>query len=288
MSEERAKRRRTKRTSDMPVDLTKEREAFVRTFLKKGVELTEHLIAENEALRTELAQQQVDNARLRAQLASDDAIRRLLETIEKLEAEKLDLLHHAKELENATRSHQGRYSEIEQELNDLANLYVASFTLHSTLSPRGVVRNVKELLGQLVGADAFAIYVLDAEARVAHPVSSEGIATSEIGPINVGEGPIGSACATGERRIRRGKPLPRGTLADPLAIIPLLADDRPIGAIAIAALLVQKTGWASVDEELFKLLGAHAGTALIAATLYGRTTGPTAALVGLREALNLV
>ena len=41
MSDERPKRRaKDRRTSDAPVDLTKEREAFVRTFLRKGVELT--------------------------------------------------------------------------------------------------------------------------------------------------------------------------------------------------------------------------------------------------------
>src|SRR6185369_298710 len=113
MAEERGKKRRGQRTSDAPVDLTQEREAFVRTFLKKGVELTEDLIKENEQLRAELSQQQMDNAGLRAQVASDDAIRRLLTTIEQLETEKRDLMARARELETATRRHQGRYAEIE-------------------------------------------------------------------------------------------------------------------------------------------------------------------------------
>jgi hypothetical protein len=49
-------------------------------------------------------------------------------------------------------------------------------------------------------------------------------------------------------------------------------------------LLVQKTGWASVDEELFKLLGAHAASALIAAgflaTMTGADIDPAATLAG--------
>ena len=43
------------RASDMPMDLRKERESFVRTYLKRGVELTEELLGENEELRGEIA-----------------------------------------------------------------------------------------------------------------------------------------------------------------------------------------------------------------------------------------
>ena len=70
------------RASDLPMDLIKERESFVRSFLKKGVEYTEHLLQENAQLRDDLSRIQDDNTRLRAQIASDDAIRDLLRTVE--------------------------------------------------------------------------------------------------------------------------------------------------------------------------------------------------------------
>ena len=109
MSDERPKRRaKDRRTSDAPVDLTKEREAFVRTFLRKGVELTEDLLRENQELQSEMSRLQIDNARLRAQVASDDAIRELLRTVDALEQEKKDLMSRSRELEQATRKHQGR------------------------------------------------------------------------------------------------------------------------------------------------------------------------------------
>ena len=289
MSDERPKRRaKDRRTSDAPVDLTKEREAFVRTFLRKGVELTEDLLRENQELQSELSRLQIDNARLRAQVASDDAIRELLRTVDALEQEKKDLMSRSRELEQATHKHQGRYTEIEDELNDLANLYVASFQLHITLQPRRVLRHMKELLAQLVGAEAFVVYIVDLEGKHALPAGSEGVPEELLGPVQLGNGKIGEALATGIAVMHTAEPLGRTTLDDPLAVIPLQADGRCVGAIAILSLLAQKTAWASVDQELFHLLGAHAATALIAASLYSRTPGPAAALAGLREQLHLV
>ena len=198
MSEERPKKRaKDKRTSDAPLDVTKEREAFVRTFLRKGVELTEDLLRENQELQSELTRLQMDNARLRAQVASDDAIRELLRTVDALEREKTDLMNRSRELEQATDRHQGRYTEIEIELNDLANLYVASFQLHVTLAPRRVVRNVKELLAQLVVAEGFVLYIVDPDGRHARAVGSEGVHEHEIAPVQLGDGKIGEAIATG-------------------------------------------------------------------------------------------
>jgi GAF domain len=288
MSEERPKRRaKDKRTSDAPVDLTKEREAFVRTFLRKGVELTEDLLRENQVLQSELSRLQIENARLRAQVASDDAIRELLRTVDALEQEKRDLVSRSRELEQATHTHQGRYSEIEDELNDLANLYVASFQLHITLAPRRVLRHMKELLAQLVGAEAFVVYIVDPDGKHAQAVGSEGVPEDQLGPVQLGAGKVGEALATGIASMHTQKPLGRMTLDDPLAVIPLQADGRCVGAIAILSLLAQKTAWANVDQELFHLLGTHAATALIAASLYSRTSGPASSLGGLREQLHL-
>ena len=75
------------RESEKPVDLTRERESFVRQFIRRGVELTEGLLEENERLRTRIEQLQEQNGLLRAQIASDDAIRDLLRKIETLESD---------------------------------------------------------------------------------------------------------------------------------------------------------------------------------------------------------
>jgi len=286
MAEKKGQKRRTQAgTSEAPLDLTKERETFVRTFLRKGVEFAEELLQENKHLRAELSRLQTENARLRTQVASDDAIRELLRTIEGLERERNDLIERSSELERVWRRYEGRYTDLENELNDLANLYVASFQLHATLSLRRVVRHIKELLLQLVGAEAFVIYVLDSDGKIAVPLGSEGIAEADVRPVAVGEGVIGEACFTGIAQVSHTAPLARGTLAAPLAVIPMMVDGRPVGAISVVSLLQQKNEWASVDRELFKLLGAHGATALIAANLYASAPGPVPALSGIRDNL---
>ncbi len=275
------------RASDLPMDLIKERESFVRSFLKKGVEYTEHLLQENAQLREDISRIQDDNARLRAQIASDDAIRDLLRTVEKLEHERKALLAHSSELEESRIAHQGRHDEIEQEVNDLANLYIASYQLGASLSLRRVVRHLRDMCGQLVGAHGFVIYVLDEGTRVAYPIAHEQLDEASIVPVPVGVGPVGEACLTGIPRIREdgAAHFIQGTHEDPVAVIPLISDGKPVGAISVITLLEQKSQWMNVDRELFQLLGAQAGTALIAANLYAASAGPIQALAGVRQKL---
>lgn len=282
MTEERGSGR-GKRASDAPVDLTKERETFVRTFLRKGVELTEELLAENGDLRKQVAHLERDNARLRAQVASDDAIRDLIGRIDDLETQKRELLDRSHELEESQRQDEGRYAQVEAELNDLANLYIASYQLHASLSLRRVVRHLRDTIGQLIGAHGFVIYVVDASGGCAVPVGFEGLPEESVRPVPLGEGIVGEVCTTGIERIRER--FDEGGLEDPVAVLPLMAEGRPMGAIAIASMLEQKKEWASVDRELFKLLSAHGGSALIAANLYAAVWSPEAALEGILENL---
>jgi hypothetical protein len=266
-------------------DLTRERESFVRNFLRKGVEFTEELLRENEELRRHAQALERDNTELRAQVKSDDAMRDVLRTIERLEQEKRNLLDRSSALEQATRRYEGRYAAIEQELNDLANLYVASFQLHSTLKPPHVLQHIRELLAQLVGAESFVIYILNDDGRRAIPVGSEGVLEADLKEIYVGEGAVGAVCASGQSSVRQGSPLGEGTIASPLAVIPMLADGQTVGVISILRLLEQKQAWVQVDQELFHLLGTHAAAALLAAHLYSKESDLLSALAGLGEGL---
>ncbi len=273
------------RASDIPLDLTRERETFVRSFLRKGVELTEELLEENASLRSRLAAREQENLELRAQVASDDAIRDLLQRIEGLEHEKKRLSAHSQTLAEAQQSVRHRYAEIENELNDLANLYIAAFQLHSSLSLRRVVRHLLDMIGQLIGAQAFIVYVVDGEAGEARPLAQENV-DLEIPAVGLGEGAVGEACLTGLSRIPEHFPseLPaRGSIDEPFALVPLVAVGKPVGVIAIVSMLEQKQTWAKVDHELLHLLSVHAGPALIAANLYTQNTTPVSALGGLVE-----
>src|SRR5271155_2100531 len=69
-------------------DLRAQRTAFVSTFFKKGAELTEELLRENERLQATSRKLGAENAALRAQLGKDDAIREAHKKIDDLESER--------------------------------------------------------------------------------------------------------------------------------------------------------------------------------------------------------
>lgn len=269
---------RAHRTSDVPADLKEEREAFVRQFLRRGVELTEDVLSENRSLHEQLARLQEDNARLRGALASSDAIRDLIKKIDALETEHRELLSQSTTLAETSRRSEERTNEVEQELHDLANLYIASSHLHATLSVRGVVRHMRELLQQLLGAERYAIFVLREPDR-ASVLVAEGIDAGTVVP--VGEGAIGTVIATGRSRVVEGPPQPPGTLESPLAIIPLRVRERVLGAIVVVSVFEQKERWAAVDHELLDLMGAQAGIALVAARLFAGVADARALLPGI-------
>jgi hypothetical protein len=287
---------RDRHTSEHPADLTKDREAFVRQFLRKGFEVTETLLEENREIRDQLHRIREENARLREHVASDDAIRDLLRKIEQLESDRKALLERSDELDERSKRNEIRTGEIEQELHDLANLYIASSHLHATLSVRGVMKHLAELLQQLMGADRYAIYLADRSGTRARPVLASGLSELQIdsefgskfdgpGAFMVGEGPIGVCMMTGVSRIREETPLTAGTLADPIAIIPMNVRDVCIGAIVVVSLLAQKERWAAVDLALFDFLGTHSATALIAANQYASASDPRNALAGIENHL---
>jgi hypothetical protein len=222
---------------------------------------------------------QDENVRLRAQLASNDAIRELLQKIEGLERERKSLLNQSAELERQFAQHTERHTEVEQELNNLASLYVASFQLSGTLSVGRVVRHVCELLEQLVGAQTFVLYIVSPDGTRALPIGARGhgpVQPQLLPSISVEDGLIGDVCLTGVARVI--EPEAQRNPNEPIAVLPLIFDSEVVGIITIQRLLPHKRSWARVDEELFKLLSAHGATALIAANLYAKEVGPRAAL----------
>jgi hypothetical protein len=270
------KKGRSSRKSDRPAaavaaELKEKRDAFLHTFFKRGAELSDELVRENRRLREQLGKLEEDNAELRTQLASDRAIRDLLKKIDQLERDKARLLSTVHEQEEITGQITNRFAEIEGELESFANLYVASFQLHSSMRLRTVVRHVKELLNQLVGARSLAIYFADEEKRRLVPIAAEGIDLASVPNVVLHDGVSHDpASAIIERTFLTGVPhVAEGevTMA-PAACIPLNIDDRVVGAIVVHALLAQKPSFVTVDRELFKLLGAHAGGSIVAAYLY--------------------
>ena len=290
------KKSRPPRRSETPsvepnAELKQQRDAFVHTFFKKGAEFTEELIKENERLRHQVVKIEHENTALRTQLKSDEAIRDLLRKIEQLEQEKQTLLSQFSQQEETTTRYTSRYSEIEEELANLANLYVASYQLHSTLRLPLVVKHLRELLAQLVGASVHAIYVADENRKQLVPVATDGIDRDALPRVHLAEGgdaPAGAASTiervflTGVASINEGE-LKDAGLDAPAACVPMHIDERVVGVIVIYEVLAQKERFIAVDYDLFKTLGAHAATALASAMLFTDSDGRLPGLEGFKD-----
>jgi nitrate/nitrite-specific signal transduction histidine kinase len=147
-----------------------------------------------------------------------------------------------------------KYVEIEEQNTSLANLYVASYQLHSTLDFAEVLRIVVEIVINLIGAEKLGVFIFDEETR----------------PIIIGEGIQGKVAALGESYFITDEAKQRRAekAGEPIACIPAKIQDRLIGVISIYKLLRQKDGFTSIDFKLFDLLAGHAATALYSSKLY--------------------
>jgi K+-sensing histidine kinase KdpD len=239
-----------------------------------------------EAARTAFAQEAVEgNGAFRPLARGGEAVQHLRQALERVGRESASLVRVAASLEEFVRSQEGRYAELEQELNDTALLYVASYQLQARVEPKEVMRHIRELLEQLVGVESFVLY-LGATDGVARPVASKGLPeATTLAALRVSDEPLASAFGKRAPVVVEADPLPRGTLAEPLAVVPLNLGDRVVGAIVVVSLFAHKTRWAQVDHQLLHLLASHAASALVAAHLVQGQGDLLATLAGLGESL---
>src|SRR6188768_509652 len=171
--------------SDTPgTDLKTERDEFLRKF-SRGTQLTEDFVKEHERVQNRLQALESENAGLRGKVEADQAVRELLLKIERLENEKSELVSQYQQAEQATTQFTARAQEVESEFANLANLFVASNQLHSSMSPRGVTRRIKEVLAQLVGAERYCMYLVNADDTELVPIASEGIAGEKLNTLRI-------------------------------------------------------------------------------------------------------
>jgi len=229
---------------------------------------TEEALVEHERLVARVAELERDNASLRARVEKDHAVRELLARIQSLEEEKQQLLSQVREVEENGSRFSESFQQVETEFSNLVNLYVASNQLHTSLSPRGVMRRLKEVLAQLIGAESYAIYFANAEGTELVPIAAEGVTGEALVNQPVRGSRIGHVHLFGESIIDADSDPSQGSLENPAAVLPLSVDDRVIGVIAIFSTLAQKNRFANLDFELFALLQRQAAAALIGASLF--------------------
>jgi putative methionine-R-sulfoxide reductase with GAF domain len=246
----------------------------------KAKEFTEDLLKENERLRFKVAS-------LEASGGGDveQRTRELTQRIHELEERLSEMEARYRKVEEENKEFADRYIEIEEQNNNLANLYVASYQLHSTLDYKEVVRIVQEIVINLIGAEAFHIFMVSEKTGALELEASEGQACPTA-TIPVGEGIIGRAAEAGENYFAENVSHPEPTPYDePIGVIPLKIKDSVIGVISMNKLLVQKTAFTAMDHELFTLLAGHAATAIFSAKLYSTSSRKLTTLQGFLDML---
>lgn len=211
------------------------------------------LLADNERLRVCLVEVENEAALLRQE------IRALEQELSGSRTQQEQLAAKLQEIRGESERRFSEYVKLETVNTNLANLYVASYQLHSTLRRESVNAAITEIIVNLIGSEEFGVYERDPGGAYRRIVSV-GIDDDE--PIATHER-VAQATASGETWVSAQH-------GDLTACIPLKIDAAVTGFIVIRRLLAHKTGLEPLDLELFDLLGTHAAMALYASSLEER------------------
>ncbi len=177
------------------------------------------------------------------------------------------------ELEQENIDFANQLVQVEDVNNNLTNLYIASSRLHSTLDRKETLEIIKEVVINFVGAEKFAVFIYDDVDEVLRFETGEGFEDEcEMPEVKLGEGLLGEIASKSENYF--AEEMVGQESNDPLAplvAIPLMIQGELLGLLAIYRLFIQKEQLASIDYQLFSMLGDHAATALFSSTLYGRS-----------------
>jgi putative methionine-R-sulfoxide reductase with GAF domain len=234
--------------------------------IRKGRAFTEELMCENERLRYRIVQIETEKIDLSDALSKEVERLRVENTRMSQKLEFLD--RRFKEVEAENKDFALRYVEVEEHNESLANLYVASYRLHSTLDPGEVIECIKEVLVNMVGSEEFGLFIADDETNELVLAGYEGeIARGfENRRVRFGEGIEGAAAESGEMLLPNGNEASR----DVTVCVPLRIKDRVVGVIAMYKLLPHKKRLTTLDFKLLELLAGHAATALVSSKLYAQ------------------
>ncbi|MBI4854635.1 MAG: diguanylate phosphodiesterase [Acidobacteria bacterium] len=252
---------------DLLTILYKSQEFLIELY--RGDQLAKEIIAENQNLRLQIKD-------LQAQLARNNKVEP-----SNLEQENKQLHQNLKQLESRNLSIEAekrifiqRYIDVEKQNEALANLYVASYQLHSTLESQKVVNTIAEIIINLIGAEEFAIFTLNEDQTELIFMGGElGDKQRHKKRISLGKDIEGQvALSKTPYRAIEGEHLISIPLEISLAAKPNSeAVNELVGVISIYKLLAHKKSFTDLDYELLNLLAGHAATALLSAKLYQGT-----------------
>lgn len=265
------------------------KDGFFTKFFEEGKEHIEDLLKQNEQLqkqvallRHELSQKPgVDSG---AEVDEDSELASVCQERDRLTHELGGFRKRMQDLERENTDFAEKYLQVEKESSNLANLYVASYQLHSSLDYDVVLQRINEILINLIGAERFAIYLYDPKVNSFTLVSGEGVEERKGSKIPLADNFLSRIARSGELYLAQDV-TSMGDDDRPIAALPLVAEDELLGLLVIYKLLIQKDSFEPIDHELFDLLAGHAAIAVRAAQMHARSERKAATLEGFLQML---
>ena len=166
------------------------------------------------------------------------------------------------ETEQLTRRMQQLQAErqrLEMQVSNLARQCSASIRLREARTARELMATVGEIIKDLIGSEAFAIFELDADASALSLLGCMGVDPELLRRVPLEEGPLGRVVQQARRWVSETPPAEALALS---ACIPLKLGTRVLGLIAIFRLLPHKACFEAADHVLFDMLETQGGMAL--------------------------
>jgi hypothetical protein len=159
-----------------------------------------------------------------------------------------------------------RSEDAEEAKAHLARLAVASARLHESDVEADSLRNLQDVLVNLIGTEQIAVWSLSADGRSLALRASQGIDSGPWKQVAVDQGLLGKAASSGEVVTEEQ---PGG--GQPSVCIPLLVGRRLVGVVAVFRLLPHRGRLGRRDNDVFQLVSLQAGFALLCS---GEPWGP--------------
>lgn len=231
---------------------------------KSGLDLNEEV----SILRKEVARLLNENSELKQRADVPDGSK-LVEVNRKLMEQIADLEDRIENLEKENKDFADMCVQVQEQNEAITNLYVASHRVHATVEPEEVMKIILEILVELVGAEAFGVFLLDEKKKSLELMVGEGVEEKlPSKSLPAGEGVIGEVASSGEAFYFEPHGASEVEARLPMAAVPLNMNGNAVGVIVIYKLLNQKPSFSSVDHQLLQLLAEDAATALANARLH--------------------
>jgi hypothetical protein len=148
---------------------------------------------------------------------------------------------------------------LEAQVSNLARQCTASIRLREVGSDSELMATFEEIIKDLIGSEAFAVFELESDASTLSLLGCMGVDAELLRRVPLGEEPISHVVQQGRSWVSEKPP---ADALSPSACIPLRVGPRVVGVIAIFRLLPHKASFEPADHVLFELLETQGGMAL--------------------------